>query len=92
MADEKLAFRSALSQYMKHIFVTLLTRLQTSKTDNYVYHFVYFLLYTMAIQVEGLSPDLVIGAMEEIQSGYIFGPWLLFFLISMLMNPVTDRI
>ncbi|KAK7678006.1 hypothetical protein QCA50_018946 [Cerrena zonata] len=56
-----------LKEYMRMIIVTLLTRLQTSKTDNYVYHFVYFLLFTMAINVDGLTPDFVIGAVEEIQ-------------------------
>ncbi|KAI0077557.1 Cse1-domain-containing protein [Panus rudis PR-1116 ss-1] len=56
-----------LKQYFRPTIVTLLTRLQTSKTDSYVYHFVYFLLYTMAINVEGLNPDYVIGAVEEIQ-------------------------
>jgi exportin-2 (importin alpha re-exporter) len=47
--------------------MTLLTRLQTSKTDNFVHLFTFFLLFTMAINVHGLSPDYVIGAIEEIQ-------------------------
>ncbi|TFY78460.1 hypothetical protein EWM64_g5554 [Hericium alpestre] len=58
-----------LQQYFRPIIVTLLTRLQTSKTDSYVYQFVYFLLYTMAINVEGLGPDYVIRTVEEIQPG-----------------------
>lgn len=41
--------------------------MQTSKTDNYVYHFVYFLLFTMAIDAEGLTPDFLISAVEGIQ-------------------------
>ena len=52
---------------MRALIVTLLTRMQTSKTDGFVYHFVYFLLFTMAINVEGLTPDFVISAVEEIQ-------------------------
>jgi hypothetical protein len=32
--------------------------------------FVYFLMFTMALQREGLGPDYVIGAVEEIQPQY----------------------
>ena len=52
---------------MRALMVTLLTRMQTSKTDKYVYHFTHFLLFTTAINVDGLTPDFVIGAVEEIQ-------------------------
>lgn len=51
--------------------VTLLTRMQTSKTDNFTYYFVYFLLFSMAIKVEGLATDFVVGAVEEVQPGYV---------------------
>ncbi|KAI0321195.1 Cse1-domain-containing protein [Amylostereum chailletii] len=54
-----------LQQYFHSIMITLLTRMQNNKTDNYVYHFVYFLCYTMAINVEGISPDYVIAAVEQ---------------------------
>jgi exportin-2 (importin alpha re-exporter) len=47
--------------------MTLLTRLQTSATDNFVYLFSFFMLFTMAINVDGLSPDYVISTVEEIQ-------------------------
>ena len=59
--------RADLKQYMRALMVTLLTRMQTSKTDKYVYHFVHFLLFTAAINVEGLTPDFIIDAVEEIQ-------------------------
>ncbi|EPS95676.1 hypothetical protein FOMPIDRAFT_1025652 [Fomitopsis schrenkii] len=59
---------SDLKQYFRALMVTLLTRMQTSKTDKYVYHFVYFLTFTMAIPVEGLGPDYVISSVEEIQT------------------------
>ncbi|KAL0569494.1 importin-alpha export receptor [Marasmius crinis-equi] len=58
-----------LKQYFRPVLMTLLTRMQTSKTDNYVYLFSKFLVYTMALDVEGLGPDYVIGAVEEIQPG-----------------------
>jgi len=43
--------------------------MQTSKTDNYVYHFVYFFMYMLAIGVDGMTPDFIIRAVEEIQPG-----------------------
>ncbi|KIP01732.1 hypothetical protein PHLGIDRAFT_336871 [Phlebiopsis gigantea 11061_1 CR5-6] len=60
---------SDLKQYFRALVVTLLTRMQTSKTDNFTYYFVYFLLFSMAIKVEGLAPDFVVGAVEEVQPG-----------------------
>jgi exportin-2 (importin alpha re-exporter) len=47
--------------------MTLLTRMQTSKTDKFVYLFARFLLFTMAINVENLPPDYVISTIEGIQ-------------------------
>jgi exportin-2 (importin alpha re-exporter) len=41
--------------------------MQTSKTDKFVYLFAYFLMFTMAINVDELKPDFVIGTVEEIQ-------------------------
>ncbi|KAI6026014.1 CAS/CSE protein [Pisolithus marmoratus] len=56
-----------LQQYYRVLLMTLLTRLQTSKTDKFVYHFSHFLLFTMAINVEGLGPNYVISTVETIQ-------------------------
>jgi exportin-2 (importin alpha re-exporter) len=47
--------------------ITLLTRIQTSKTDKFVYLFALFLVFSMAINVDGLSPEYVICTVEEIQ-------------------------
>ncbi|KAI0045803.1 importin alpha re-exporter [Auriscalpium vulgare] len=58
-----------LQKYMSSIIITLLTRMQNSKTSSYVYHFVHFLLYTVAINAEGLTPDYLIQAVESIQAG-----------------------
>ncbi|TFK31640.1 importin alpha re-exporter [Crucibulum laeve] len=58
---------SDLQQYMKPVILTLLTRMQSSKTDKFVYHFARFLLFTMAINVEGLGPDYIIAVIEQIQ-------------------------
>jgi len=56
-----------LQQYLKPVFIVLLTRMQSSKTDRYIYLFAKFILYTMAISVEGLTPDFIIQTVEEIQ-------------------------
>ncbi|KAF5378153.1 hypothetical protein D9615_007619 [Tricholomella constricta] len=56
-----------LKQYFKAVVMTLLTRMQSSQTDKYVLLFTRFFLFTMAVNVEGLTPDYVIGAIEEIQ-------------------------
>jgi hypothetical protein len=62
--------RPALQPYFRQIVMTLLTRMQQNKTNNYVYYFAYFLLYVLAINVEGLTPDYLIQTVDEIQSGY----------------------
>ncbi|KAG5652934.1 hypothetical protein H0H81_003010 [Sphagnurus paluster] len=56
-----------LKQYFKAVVMTLLTRMQSSKTDKYVHLFTRFFLFTLAVNIEGLSPDYVIGTIEEIQ-------------------------
>jgi len=43
--------------------------MQTSKTDKFVYHFVYFLTFVMGVNVDGLSPDYLIEIVEQIQGG-----------------------
>lgn len=50
--------------------MTLLTRMQTSKTTQYEYIFARFILYTMALNIEGLGPDYVIAVIEGIQPKY----------------------
>ncbi len=45
--------------------------MQQNKTGSYVYYFVYFWLYMLAINVDGLTPDYLIQTVEEIQSGYV---------------------
>ncbi|CDO76999.1 hypothetical protein BN946_scf184298.g26 [Trametes cinnabarina] len=59
----------SVKQYFKSIVITLLTRMQTSKTDKYVYHFVYFLGFSLAIAREDITPDYIVGQVESIQPG-----------------------
>ena len=56
-----------LKPYMCPLVITLLTRMQMSEGDKYVYHFMYFPLLTMVIDVVGMGPDYVISTVEEIQ-------------------------
>lgn len=51
--------------------MTLLTRMQSSKTDKFVYLFAKFLLYCCALNVEGFGPDYVIETIDEIQPRYV---------------------
>jgi exportin-2 (importin alpha re-exporter) len=61
--------------------VTLLTRMQQNKTNSYVYFFVYFLLYMLAINVDGLTPDLLLQTVDEIQPGYERQLFTVFYLL-----------
>jgi hypothetical protein len=47
--------------------------MQANKTDMFVYLFTRFILYTMAINKKGsgLTPDQIVEAIEEIQSGFV---------------------
>ncbi|KIY43801.1 importin alpha re-exporter [Fistulina hepatica ATCC 64428] len=56
-----------MRQYIKAVLLTLLTRMHTSKTDAYVYSFAKFILYMTAIRRDGLTPDYLISAVDEIQ-------------------------
>jgi len=58
-----------IQKYYKDLLLTLFTRLQSGKTDKYVYQIAYFLFYTMALPKEELGPDFVIQQVESIQPG-----------------------
>ncbi|KAG6828872.1 hypothetical protein H0H92_006481 [Tricholoma furcatifolium] len=80
-----------LKQYFKAIVMTLLTRMQTNKTDKYVHSFTKFFLYCTAVNVDGLSPDYVIGTVEEIQPG-LWSQILVNFIVPQIPKmPTKDR-
>ncbi|KAI0648900.1 Cse1-domain-containing protein [Trametes meyenii] len=58
---------ASVRQYFKPIVLALLTRMQTSKTDKYVYHFVYFLAFCFAVAGAEVDPDFIVGEVEAIQ-------------------------
>lgn len=51
---------------MHPLVMTWLTRIQTSKTDKYVYYLTFFLLFVVAIDVAGMGPDCIISTVKEI--------------------------
>ncbi|KZT24288.1 hypothetical protein NEOLEDRAFT_1179287 [Neolentinus lepideus HHB14362 ss-1] len=60
---------STMKQYFRPLIMELLTRMQTHKTDKYIYHFTRFFMYAFAIQIDNTNPDLIIGTIEEAQQG-----------------------
>jgi hypothetical protein len=78
MTEAYASCSASLQPYIRQIIVTLLTRMQQNKTNTYVYYFVYFLLYMLAINVNGLTPDYLIQTVDEIQPGYDSPPQHLF--------------
>ncbi|GJJ67857.1 exportin-2 (importin alpha re-exporter) [Entomortierella parvispora] len=60
---------AALANYMKHILVVLLTRLQNHKTDKFKKGFVNFSFYYMALDKEGMGPDGYWALFEAVQPG-----------------------
>ncbi|KAH9945469.1 CAS/CSE protein [Epithele typhae] len=57
-----------LKQNLRGIFLMMLQRMQTSKTDSFVYYFVYFLSFCLAVEVNGMTPDYVVSQVEAIQA------------------------
>src|ERR1700677_822469 len=50
--------------------------MQQNKTNNYVYYFAYFLLYLLAVNADGLTPDYLIQSRRDpnrVQRSFVFG-------------------
>ena len=64
------------------IFVLLLTRLQTSKTDKYCQGLIRFICFAAAIQKEGCGADKVIAMLDgcQPQPGFVLIPFFLRFV------------
>ncbi|KIY62475.1 importin alpha re-exporter [Cylindrobasidium torrendii FP15055 ss-10] len=61
---------TSLQQYFTAVMMTLLNRLQSSKTDKYAYLVARFFLYINALDVQGaITSDYVISVLEGVQSG-----------------------
>lgn len=69
---EAVVIHVPVSELQKHfgvILMTLLNRLQMSKTDKYTLAFVRFLCFMMAVPMEALSPGFLVNAIQTIQAG-----------------------
>ncbi|KAG8928760.1 importin-alpha export receptor [Tulasnella sp. 417] len=55
--------------YFPVMLNSVFSRLQTLKTDKFTYSVSYWILYTMALPIDGLGPDTVIEAVESVQTG-----------------------
>lgn len=85
-------YRADLQQYLKPIFLCLLTRMHTNKTDKFTYLFAKFFLYTMAINVEGITPDLIITTVEGIQPQYVIAVGSKYWrLHDLIIFPISSR-
>ena len=60
-----------LSKHFNVILLTLLNRLQSTRTDKYAAGFVQFVCFVMAVQAEGLGPSFAVNGINAIQVGYV---------------------
>ncbi|GAA5843511.1 hypothetical protein JCM9279_000773 [Rhodotorula babjevae] len=84
---------SALQQYLSTpIFVLLLTRLQTSKTDKFTQGLIRFLCFAAAIQKDDLGADRVVEFMDGVQpQPGLFAQVLPILLPDVQKAPTKDR-
>lgn len=61
--------QAELQKHFKAVMMTLLTRLQTTKTDKYALAFVRFLCFMLATDSGGLTPAFTVSTVESIQPG-----------------------
>lgn len=62
-------FRSGLEPFVKDIFIILLTRLNSSKTEALSQRFARFFYFLAARDKEGAGPDFIVGAIDAVQAG-----------------------
>ena len=81
-----LVVSAELQGFIRPLFLTLLTRMQTNaqsnKPEKFSYLFAKFILFAMALNVNGLTPDYFIVEMEQIQPGLIAYSYFHIFMIS----------
>jgi len=78
--------RENLSQFVGNIFHILLTRLQKSRTDRYVFRFSEFIYFLAAVDKPGLGPKFAQVALDQQGQG-LFGQ-----LLQMFILPKTPQI
>lgn len=78
--------RQNLTQYVPEIFRLLLTRLQRSRTDRFVFRFTELIYFLAAIDKPGLGPPFPHAAIDQ------QGPGLFGQLLQMFIIPKTPQI
>jgi exportin-2 (importin alpha re-exporter) len=66
---------SELQKHFRAVVLTLLNRMQTTRTDKYAHGFTRFLCFMMASKASGLTPDFTISTTESIQTGCVLLLW-----------------
>ncbi|KAG7451472.1 importin alpha re-exporter [Guyanagaster necrorhizus] len=83
---------ASLQQYFRDVIMTILKRMQATKTDKFIYLFTQFLLFSIAIEVPGgLSVDFIIGTIESIQPNLWSQILINFILPEASRIPIKDR-
>ena len=59
-----------MQKYFRDVLMTLLNRMQTSRTDKFMVGLTHWICYVAAIEVGNYGPDYVPQAVETIQAGY----------------------
>jgi exportin-2 (importin alpha re-exporter) len=59
-----------MQKYFRDVLMTLLNRMQTSRTDKFMVGLTHWICYIAAIEVGNYGPDYVPQAVEAIQDGY----------------------
>lgn len=59
-----------MQKYFRDILMTLLNRMQTSRTEKYMVGLTNWICYVAAIEVGNYGPDYIPQAVEAIQAGY----------------------
>ena len=78
--------RDSLQQYVGNVFHILLTRLQKSRTDRFVFRFIELIYFMAAVKRPGLGPSYAQAAIEQ------QGPGLFGQLLQMFIIPKTSQI
>ncbi|KAK0446106.1 CAS/CSE protein [Armillaria borealis] len=83
---------ASLQQYLRDVIMTILKRMQATKTDKFIYLFAQFLLFSFAIEVPGgLSIDFILSTIESIQTNLWSQILINFILPEASKIPVKDR-
>jgi exportin-2 (importin alpha re-exporter) len=78
-----------LQKYFRDVLMSLLTRLQTTRTDRFANGLALFFSYIMAAQANDLSPDFLISAVENIQPQYVYSLVIITFMCSLAIFQIV---